>query len=168
MKTKNTIEIQKVIDLYKNKKYEEAKKICLKLLSSNPKDFRLLHLIGKVELLENNYHEAIKHFKSAIEQNSQNTGLLLDLANTFKKVQNYLEAFDIYQLIIRVAPESFEAYHNCGEMMIKMEQYKLAVDLYSKAYHLNDKSMNRKVYYDKDLRKNALYSILTSIIFFKY
>ena len=141
MKTKNTIEIQKVIDLYKNKKYAEAKKICLKLLKINPKDFRLLHLIGKVELLENNYLEAINYFKSAIEQNSQNTGLLLDLANTFKKVQNYLEAFNIYQLIIRVAPESFEAYHNCGEMMIKMEQYKLAVDLYSKAYHLNDKSM---------------------------
>ena len=31
---------------------------------------------------------------------------------------------------------------------------------------LNDKSKNRKIYYDKDLRKNALYSILIAIIFF--
>ena len=141
MKIANDSEIEQIILLYKKNKYTEAHRRCAKLLSKNKKNALIIHLMAKIELANGNDHKSLELLNQAIKIDPNNIGVLLDLGNSYKKINNFIDALQNYQKIIDLDPENSSAYHNCGETLVKMEQYKLSIDLYSKSYHLNNSNL---------------------------
>jgi tetratricopeptide (TPR) repeat protein len=141
MKIDTSVEIEKIITLYKKNKYTEAHRRCIKLLFKNKNNPAIIHLMAKIEFANGNFTESIKLLDQAIKIDPNNTGILLDLGNSYKKINSFSNALQNYQKIIELDPNNSAAYHNCGETLAKMEQYKLSIDLYSKSYHINNSNL---------------------------
>ena len=88
-----------------------------------------------------NYNDALK--KDLLNK-IQNSPEVVDnykaLANLFLVEKQYVEAIRIYEKLLFLEPNNFEAYLNIGSIYYFLEQYEKALFYYQKAEAINDKS----------------------------
>lgn len=58
---------QLAVNLFNQRKFDEAKEVLLKLIDKNPKDYFALQNIGIIELIEGKYYKAIKYLSPVIK-----------------------------------------------------------------------------------------------------
>jgi tetratricopeptide (TPR) repeat protein len=157
------IEFEKILNLYRNKNFLEAKSKCEKMIAKNRNNILANQLLAKIEIATGNIAKAISILNFSIKKNPKNISLLIDLGNTHKELNNFQESFECYHNVIKLDPFNLIAYHNSGNLLFKMGNYKQAIDLYSKAYHLDNNHVNSVIGVAKSYELLEDYSLAISV-----
>ena len=131
---------QKALELLKNKEYEKAAKIYLKLAMSTPDDET--HIISAANCYETNGDKklAIGLFKKALEINPQSLNSLIKLSSLYYQVQKLDKSEHYAKLAIEIKPDNFNAIFNLGNVAYAKGNYQDALEYYEKMYAINPNS----------------------------
>jgi len=134
----NNIKLNSALKYYKSGNFIKAKKECEMVLKNNPDDYSAAHLLGKIEFACKNYKGAIAIFKKLLVKDPKNHKIKIDLGDSYDADQNLYMAVECYHEVININPTDDLLYAKCASVLIKLKQYQLGLNLYSKAYHLNN------------------------------
>jgi len=132
------IEFEKIFNLYRKKKFSEAKSKCERFIAKNKDNVLANQLLAKIEIAVGNISKAISILNLSLKTSPQNIDLLIDLGNAHKELNNFQESFECYHNVTKIDPLNLIAYHNCANLLFKLGSYNKAIDLYSKAYHIDN------------------------------
>jgi len=92
---------------------------------------------GQLEILNENYTEAIAHFKRAIKYNPKDGASYNDLALCMVELDKIDEAFKYFDQGIEVEPDYATIYHNKGWLLNKIGKHREAISYLKKALELD-------------------------------
>ena len=132
--------IRSIHNLLQNKKFSQAKKTLEKLLDQVPNNSYLqnyksyiLNLRGLTSQYLDDHEEAVNFFSLAIKDDGKNMAAMNNLANSYKRLLNYLEAEKIYKKILSVDHNYVHALNNYANLKVEINDYKNAIPLLEKA-----------------------------------
>jgi tetratricopeptide (TPR) repeat protein len=131
------IKLNTALKYYENGNFIKAKKVCEEILKKNLDDYSTAHLLGKIEFACKNYKDAIAILKKLLVKDSKNHQILIDLGDSYDADQNLYMAVECYHEAINLKSTDDLVYAKCASVLIKLKQYQLGLNLYSKAYYLN-------------------------------
>ena len=151
---------EKAKSLYKLGKDDEAKSLIIDILEENRDNKELLVFLGQIYYYENNMQECAKIVEK-FDTNSNDADVLNFLGIYYSKIGNYKVAEEIFQKVIRTAPNNDEYYYNYAEHCIKFGNLETGKKYYNLAIILNPDSdiyhySLAKLYYSQKHYKRAL------------
>ena len=138
---------QKAVD---EKKYDEALDLLSRIVAADAKDFQAWTELGTVQLLRNNFDEAEKNYRHAIEERPTFTLALLDLGRLLSIEKKFEAAIDPLTEAIKSSPTSADANLLLGEAYLQIKKGSKAVPYLTQAAKLGKP--------DAHLRLAALYN----------
>ena len=127
------IKIRSIHNLIQNKKFVLAKEALDKLLKKFPNNSYLLNFRGLTcQYLEDN-ESALKFFTLALKYEEKNIAAMNNMANTHKRLLNYLEAEKIYKKILDIDHNYVHALNNYANLKIEINKHNEAIPLLEKA-----------------------------------
>ena len=138
---------QKAVD---EKKYDEALDLLGRIVAADAKDFQAWTELGTVQLLRNNFDEAEKNYRHAIEERPTFTLALLDLGRLLSMEKKFEAAIDPLTEAIKSSPTSADANLLLGEAYLQIKKGSKAVPYLTEAAKLGKP--------DAHLRLAALYN----------
>jgi tetratricopeptide (TPR) repeat protein len=112
-----------------NKKAEQRKK--------SSADVQALFDAGNKLSDAGNYAEAIEQYKKAIEKDPEQTNILANIGECYRKMEKFQEALEYYQKAIAINPNSAALYTNMGVVMDKLGKSAESQEAFKKAASLN-------------------------------
>ena len=106
--------LSRALDLHKQGKLEEAKKIYNELLKKDSNNFELLNLLGIVTLQLKNYRKAIIIINRAININPSHHALYNNLGVVYKELEEYDDAIKNFKKAFELNANYAEALCNLG------------------------------------------------------
>jgi tetratricopeptide (TPR) repeat protein len=91
---------------------------------------------GQFEILDENYSEAIAHFKRAIKYNPKDGASFNDIALCLVELGKIDEAFKYFDQGIEAEPDYANVYHNKGWLLNKIGKCKEAISYFEKTLEL--------------------------------
>jgi len=91
---------------------------------------------GQIEILDENYSEAIAHFKRAIKYNPKDGASYNDIALCMVELGKIDEAFRYFDQGIEAEPDYANIYHNKGWLLNKIGKYREAISYFKKTLEL--------------------------------
>ena len=85
------IEFEKIFNLYRKKKFSEAKSKCERFIAKNKDNVLANQLLAKIEIAVGNISKAISILNLSLKTSPQNIDLLIDLGNAHKELNNFQE-----------------------------------------------------------------------------
>lgn len=125
--------LSEAIHFHKDNKIDEAKAIYNKILNIQKNHPDALHLLGVIELQNNNHLLAINLFNEAILQNPLNSGFYNNLGTAFKKNKDLKLALFNYNKAIEIKSDYAEAYNNRGLIFLELKNYDSAIKDFSQS-----------------------------------
>lgn len=125
--------IRSIHHLIQKKKFFPAKEELDKLLKKIPNNSYLLNLSGLTRQYLDDYKSAITFFQLAIKNDEKNIAAMNNLANSHKKLLNYIEAEKIYKKILLIDHNYVHALNNYANLKIEINDYNEAIKLLNKA-----------------------------------
>jgi tetratricopeptide (TPR) repeat protein len=109
----------------------------------------------------NQYEEAIKDFKKALELNPKYAGAYNNRGNVYHELKQYKKAIEDYKEALELNPNLTVTYYNRGIAYCKLNKTEEAIEDYNAAIKLNSKYAkayyNRGIaYYDLDNYEKAI------------
>jgi tetratricopeptide (TPR) repeat protein len=138
---------QKAVD---EKKYDEALDLLGRIVAADAKDFQAWTELGTVQLLRNNFDEAEKNYRHAIEERPTFTLALLDLGRLLSMEKKFEAAIEPLTEAIKSSPTSADANFLLGEAYLQIKKGSKAVPYLTEAAKLGKP--------DAHLRLAALYN----------
>jgi len=138
---------QKAVD---EKKYDEALDLLGRIVAADAKDFQAWTELGTVQLLRNNFDEAEKNYRHAIEERPTFTLALLNLGRLLSIEKKFEAAIDPLTEAIKSSPTSADANLLLGEAYLQIKKGSKAVPYLTEAAKLGKP--------DAHLRLAALYN----------
>ena len=86
------LEFKKAVDLYKNDKLNDAKKICSKIYKKNPNHFDNLRLLNFIHFKNKDYFTALNFIKEAIKINPNFAEAYNEQGNALNELKKLEEA----------------------------------------------------------------------------
>ena len=135
----NELEL-KALELLKNKEYDKAAKIYLKLAISTPNDET--HIISAANCYESfgDKKIALGLYKKALEINPQSLNALLKLSSIYYQVQKYDKSEYYAKAALNIKTDNFNAIFNLGNIAYAKGNYQDALDYYEQMYKINSNS----------------------------
>jgi tetratricopeptide (TPR) repeat protein len=124
---------QKAVD---GKKYDEALDLLGRLVAADPKDFQAWTELGTVQLLHNNFEEAEKDYRRAIEERPTFTLALLDLGRLLSVQKKFDAAIEPLTDAVQSSPSSADANFLLGEAYLQIKKGSKAVPYLTEAASL--------------------------------
>lgn len=112
--SKNIMDINRIRDLHRHGKLEEAKQGYLVILRKNPRHVEALHSVGVILAQQKNFSKAIDYLKKAIQYEPTEPTFQLHLANVLKMQGLYNQACEVLKKTIELHPEYVPAFNNLG------------------------------------------------------
>lgn len=106
--------LEKIRDLHREGKLEQAKEGYLTILKQNPQDADALHWLGILHAQQKNYSAAIDTLQQAIEYAPHDNALKLHLANALKLQGLFNQAAQLLEKTFSENPSYLPALHNLG------------------------------------------------------
>ena len=125
--------IRSIHNLLQNKNFLQAKEILGKLLKRIPNNSYLLNLSGLTSQYLDDYTSAINFFTLAIKSDEKNIAAMNNLANSHKRLLNYIEAEKIYKKILAIDHNYAHALNNYANLKIEINDYNEAIKLLKRA-----------------------------------
>jgi tetratricopeptide (TPR) repeat protein len=125
--------IRSIHNLLQKKKFLQAKEELDKLLEKIPNNSYLLNLSGLTQQYLDDYTSAINFFMLSIKNDEKNIAAMNNLANSYKKLLNYIEAEKIYKKILVIDHNYVHALNNYANLKIEINDYNGAIELLKKA-----------------------------------
>ena len=135
----NKDEINKLITLYKNRKFLKLRSYCKNLSSHFLEDPVILVFWGLSYFETNQYEEAEKKFKEAISIDKENLEAHINLGNTYGKLKKFEKAIEFFNRSTKINPDNHQIYYNLAVVLQKTDNLKEAVKAYKKAIAINNK-----------------------------
>lgn len=101
----------------------EARECFVNALSLSPEPLIAFYNLGKLDLAENKFFDAVFNFKRALEYNSYHFNSLKLLYETYKKIQNFDEAFEVGKSLAECFPLSTEELGDLIRLCIRTKNF---------------------------------------------
>tara|TARA_B100000941_G_scaffold86425_1_gene59675 strand:- start:198 stop:1373 length:1176 start_codon:yes stop_codon:yes gene_type:complete len=132
--------IDKIIKLYNNQNYKDAKKKLEELLLSNKDDTYLLNLKGIICRAIGDYQNSLASYEKAISLDKKNPSFLNNRGNLYRDFGDLKKARRDYSDALKINSNYFEALTNLILLEQEEENYKEAEKLCLKAIKIEQKS----------------------------
>ncbi len=122
-----------ILNLIKQKKTAEAKKICLEILKIDQSNAEVYNIYAFTLFHLKDYESSIKNWKKVINIKPNHFHAINNLGNAFLKLRKYYEALSSYEQAIKINSNYFEAYNNRGNAFLGLNKFSDAIESYNKA-----------------------------------
>jgi tetratricopeptide (TPR) repeat protein len=102
---------------YESRNYKKVIEHCRVLTKKLPKNSFILNLMGMSYQGLLRHNEAINCFNLALKADSKNIASMNNLANSFKHVEKFEIAEEIYKKILKINPNYINAYNNYAKLI---------------------------------------------------
>jgi len=131
------IEIDKIISLFKENNFSDAKKLCEKVENNFSNDANFYVLYGAVLFQLDKISESIEKFDKSILINPKNSDAFYNRGNVFSKIQDFEKAILNFDNSISLKKNNPEAYNNKGSALLELYKFDEALNNFNKALELN-------------------------------
>ena len=152
----------KVLNLFKERKFEAVIKNGSKLIKYNTKDSQLIYILGLSLINQQNFLEAEKYFEKLLSL-KKSPEFFYTYGNIQKKLKKFNEAISSFKEAIKLNPSFSEAYNNLGNIQKIMNKKEEAIKCYRKAISLKKDNIEALFNLSNILRENNNYLELISI-----
>lgn len=114
---------------------QEAKKAEQRKQSSG--EVQALFDVGNKLSEEGKNEEAIEQYKKALEKDPEQTNIMGNMAESYKKLGKYQEALDLYKKAITINPNDAVLYTNMGVVLDKLGKSAESQEAFKKAASMN-------------------------------
>lgn len=118
---------------YRNRQFDAAEKICVRILKAQPKFFDALHLLGVVKLDGGKAAAALPSLEAAAKINPGSPQLLSNLCRALSVLNRDEEALAVIDKALALAPDSFEALNGRGNVLLKLNRADEALAAFERA-----------------------------------
>ena len=124
-KTKSSVStlVNRSIDLYEQKKYGEAEKICRKVLQKDSRNYTLLINLGNILFIKKEFAEALENYKKADEIKPDYYPIKVNLANTYLEMGDFDSAEFYARQSLDLASKSALGWNILGNALLEKEQF---------------------------------------------
>jgi Flp pilus assembly protein TadD len=129
--------LQAIINLYIQKKFQEALLESTQMLEKFPESIVLYNIIGATNAALMQFDEAISSYKQALSINPNYADAYYNMGASFKDKGDLDSAIDCYQKALKINPNYAEAYNNMGASFKDKGDLDSAIDCYQKALKIN-------------------------------
>ncbi len=134
-------QIQDVITLLEQGDLIGANKLCQDLVSKNPTDAELVHLLGIILAKHGDLPKAIQCFKQAIAINPHDATYHNNISNAYKLILDADMAILHLNESLKLNPNRAESFNNLGSLYYLQGDITKAIVQFEKALRLNSKSI---------------------------
>ena len=136
------IEIDKIINLYKQKNFREALILSNKVIEKDKNIPFLLNLNGLINLSLEKWHNAIFSFKKALDTDDKFVEAYNNIGVAYSHIGDDKKAVENYTLAIRLKKDYANGYNNLASHYDDLGQYSEAVINYNYALKFNPENLN--------------------------
>lgn len=136
------IEIDKIINLYKQKNFREALILSNKVIEKNKNIPFLLNLNGLINLSLEKWQNAIFAFKKALDIDDKFVEAYNNIGVAYSHIGDDKKAVENYTLAIRLKKDYANGYNNLASHYDDLGQYSEAVENYNHALKFNPENLN--------------------------
>ena len=136
------IEIDKIINLYKQKNFREALILSNKVIEKNKNIPFLLNLNGLINLSLEKWQNAIFAFKKALDSDDKFVEAYNNIGVAYSHIGDDKKAVENYTLAIRLKKDYANGYNNLASHYDDLGQYSEAVINYNYALKFNPENLN--------------------------
>ena len=112
-----------------------------------PNNSFILNLSGMAYQRLDKNHRAIIFFELALKADNTNIAAMNNLANSFKNIEQYFKAEQIYKKIIKIDPNYINTYNNYGNLKSEINDIENAIKLYNQGLNFaKEKNINPLVF----------------------
>ena len=136
------IEIDKIINLYKQKNFRDALILSNKVIEKDKNIPFLLNLNGLINLSLEKWHNAIFAFKKALDADDKFVEAYNNIGVAYSHIGDDKKAVENYTLAIRLKKDYANGYNNLASHYDDLGQYSEAVINYNYALKFNPENLN--------------------------
>ena len=136
------IEIDKIINLYKQKNFREALILSNKVIEKNKNIPFLLNLNGLINLSLEKWQNAIFAFKNALDTDDKFVEAYNNIGVAYSHIGDDKKAVENYTLAIQLKKDYANGYNNLASHYDDLGQYSEAVKNYKYALKFNPENLN--------------------------
>ena len=136
------IEIDKIINLYKQKNFRDALILSNKVIEKDKNIPFLLNLNGLINLSLEKWHNAIFAFKKALDTDDKFVEAYNNIGVAYSHIGDDKKAVENYTLAIRLKKDYANGYNNLASHYDDLGQYSEAVINYNYALKFNPENLN--------------------------
>lgn len=142
VRTFEDIRVNKIDALINLKKYDEALRVCDKILENDNKNIDIwLWKANILFLISNKYEEAIKCYDEAIATGIKNNKLWEYKGDYLKALGRYKEAIECYNESIKINPKAIKSMINKAKTLFLICKYQDALILLDNVIEINPKNV---------------------------
>ena len=134
------LEKNKILKLFKDKKFNKLIKLGKKLLKKNSQDYELLYTLSFSCINLHNYIDAEKYLKKTLDL-KKTAYLFYIYGNVHSKLKNYNKAIEAFKNALNLNAKFSEAYNNLANAQKLVNQIDNAVINYNKSIQENKKNL---------------------------
>ena len=134
--TKAQAKLQQAIALHQKGQLPQAQALYEEILTTQPKHFDSLHLLGVIAYQTNDHQRAVDLIGKAIELYPKNAAFYSNRGSALKALQQLDAAIASYDKAIALKADFAEAYSNRGVALQELKQLDAALASYNKAIAL--------------------------------
>ena len=128
-------------------KFKRVVEGCDVLNKKFPNNSFILNLSGMAYQRLDKNHRAINFFELALKADNTNIAAMNNLANSFKNIEHYFKAEQIYKKIIKIDPNYINTYNNYGNLKSEINDIENAIKLYNQGLNFaKEKNINPLVF----------------------
>ena len=131
---------QKILELYKEKKYQDVIKFGEKLIKKKSSDTQLIYLLGLSSINLQKFLNAEKYFEKLLSL-KKTYEIYYIYGNILKSLKKYSEASTSFEKAIELNPNFSEAFNNLGNVKKSLNEPDKAIECFKMAIKLKDNNI---------------------------
>ena len=131
---------QKILELFKEKKYQDVIKFGEKLIKKKSNDTQLIYLLGLSSINLQKFLNAEKYFEKLLSL-KKTYEIYYIYGNILKSLKKYSEASASFEKAIELNPNFSEAFNNLGNIKKSLNEPDKAIECFKMAIKLKDNNI---------------------------
>ena len=128
--------LNKIINLYNQKKLEEAEKKCREVSENNNKNPEFFNIYAAILYQLNQNSDAIDKWKKALKLNPKFVFAYNNIGNVLHKEKKFEDAIKNFDQAISIKEDYFEPYFNKANVLFELKKYDEAIKNYKNAIEI--------------------------------
>ena len=125
--------MHQALALHRQGNLDEARRFYQAILEVQPDHFDALHLLGLINISQNDKEEGVRLIKKALRQRPDSVEAHYNLGVVFQEQENLDEAMICYQKALVIRPDFAVAHNNLGNVFREQKKIGEAIGCYGKA-----------------------------------